>query len=1040
MKLGSTKEERIENFAKREFYPLTENQLDLYYEWKKDRETLQIVENPKQPCGNLAIISKEEEQKLLKDFQGPVLDYDKNATFIDLFKKQVEKTPANIAIVDEKSSLTYEQTDIYTDRIAKELVRLGVTQNTFVGIMLPRRKEFMVSVIGTLKAGGAYVPLDNEYPQARIEYMLEDSEAKVLITEKKIYEQKGMHAENVLFIDEFDFITDHSQNITLKAPAIEDLAYMIYTSGSTGKPKGVMIRHKSLTAFLAWRLRDYQLTEKDNLCCHSSFSFDASVYDLFVPLVLGGQLHIISEEMRQNLHGLNQYLKENHITDSTFSTQFGMELLNQFEVPMKSVSFGGEKLKAVKKTNTILVNAYGPTEFTIVSNYHVVDQEKDSDNIPIGKPVPNSWSYVVDANNNLMPIGVDGELCIAGVQIALGYWKREDLTKEKFVDNPFKTCNENAKMYRTGDLARWNENGELEYVGRIDNQIKLRGFRIELGEIESAMAKFAGIAASVAEIKEIGKVKHLCGYFTANIEIDISQLKEYLSQSLTEYMVPTAFMQLDKLPLTPNGKIDKKALPALEVKNYNEYIAPTNELEEKLCHIFAETLDLEKVGSTDNFFDLGGTSLLVMKVVVKAMAIDMGMTYANVFKYQTPKQLAAFLYNKVAEVVITDVDAYDYQAIDQLLLNNVLGKITETSMGDILLTGVTGFLGIHIMKEFLDNYSGKVYCIMRSQDGQSADTRLKVRLAYYFENDYHELFGKRIFTVEGDITQLESINVTVDTVINCAANVKHFAVGDELEQVNVGGVKNLVQYCLANNAMLIQVSTTSVAGTGDGTMKESKIKESQLYFGQGLDNKYAQTKFLAERYVLEAITKGLNAKIMRVGNLMPRNTDGEFQINFKGNAFMNSLKAYKLLGKFPVTFMGEEVEFSPIDSTAKAILKLTQTNKEYTVFHPYNNHDIYMADVIYVMKEYGFPIDIVSEGEFEKCLQEKMQNDKMMSALTGLLAYQENNTGKPIYALGRTNEFTTEVLYRLNFKWPMTSEVYIQKVIEALDGLGFFDE
>jgi len=1000
----------------------------------------QIAEDPEQSCGNLAIISKEDEQKVLNRFQGKVLDYDKNATFIDLFIKQVEKSAKDIALVDEKSKLTYEQADAHTDRIAKELVRLGVKQNVFVGIMLPRCKEFMVSVIGVMKAGGAYVPLDNEYPQERIEYMLEDSESKVLITEKSIYEQKCMHIKNVIFIDEFDFSTESNQEITLKMPSAEDLAYMIYTSGSTGSPKGVMIRHKSLAAFLAWRSRDYQLTEKDNLCCHSSFSFDASVEDLFTPLTVGGQLHIISEELRQNMHGLNQYFHEHDITGGTFSTQFGMELLNQFDLPLKYVIMGGEKLKPVKKTNINMVNGYGPTEFTICCSYHVVDQDKESGNIPIGKPVANSWAYVVDANNNLMPIGVAGELCIAGNQIALGYWNREDLTKEKFIDNPFQTCEENAKMYRTGDLVHWNETGELEYVGRIDNQIKLRGFRIELGEIESAMAKFSGITASVAEIKDIGKVQHLCGYFTANIEIDTNQLGEHLSQSLTEYMVPTAFMQLDKIPLTPNGKVDRKALPALALKNDNEYVAPTNELEEKLCTIFSETLTIDQVGITDSFFDLGGTSLLAMKVVVKAMAMEIGITYANVFKYQNPQNLAEFLNNKVKETVTTDVSAYDYSAIDKLLAKNTLGEITLAPMGDILLAGATGFLGIHILKEFLKNYPGKIYCLMRSHDGKSADARLKVRLAYYFENDYNELFGERIFTVEGDILELKTINVTVDTVINCAANVKHFAAGDELEKVNVGGVQNLIQYCQDNNAMLIQVSTTSVSGTGDDTMKDIKIKESQLYLGQAVDNKYIYSKFLAERCVLEAIDKGLKAKIMRVGNLMSRNTDGEFQINFKGNSFMSSLKAYKLLGKFPVEFMGGTAEVSPIDSTAKAILKLTQTNNEYTVFHPCNNHDIYMSDIIYAMKEYGFDIDIVSIHEFEECLKEKMQDDKMMSALTGILAYQENNTEKPIYVLGRTNEFTTEVLYRLNFKWPMTSEVYIKKAIDALAGLGFFDE
>ncbi|MGD9156691.1 MAG: non-ribosomal peptide synthetase, partial [Bacillota bacterium] len=314
----------------------------------------------------------------------------------------------------------------------------------------------------------------------------------------------------------------------------------------------------------------------------------------------------------------------------------------------------------------------------------MVDQEQDGDNIPIGKPVPNSWAYVVDQNNNLLPIGVAGELCLAGPQMALGYWGRADLTQEKFVTNPFQTGAANAKMYRTGDLVRWNAAGELEYIGRIDNQVKLRGFRIELGEVENAMTKFAGIIASVAEIKEIGVTPHLCGYFTADTAVDTNQLKAYLSQSLTGYMVPTALLQLEKIPLTPGGKVDRKALPDPELKNYNEYVAPTNELEAQLCKIFAETLALDRVGITDSFFDRGGTSLLAMKLVVKTMAQNIGVTYANVFKYQTPQKLSAILNNQAEETITADVSDYDYYAIDQLLAQNTLGKITETPMGDIL--------------------------------------------------------------------------------------------------------------------------------------------------------------------------------------------------------------------------------------------------------------------------------------------------------------------------------------------------------------------
>jgi thioester reductase-like protein len=362
-----------------------------------------------------------------------------------------------------------------------------------------------------------------------------------------------------------------------------------------------------------------------------------------------------------------------------------------------------------------------------------------------------------------------------------------------------------------------------------------------------------------------------------------------------------------------------------------------------------------------------------------------------------------------------------------------------TPLGDILLTGATGFLGIHVLRKFLENHSGKVYCLMRAKDDIAGDVRLRTRLVQYFGHDYRELLGKRLFTIEGDLVAFKSVNVTVNTVINCAANVKHFAVGDELQKVNSGGVKNLIRYCLDHQAMLIQISTAGVAGTGAVALKELKLKESQLYLGQALDNQYIHSKFLAERSVLTAVCQGLKAKIMRVGNLMPRHTDGAFQINLQGNSFMNRLKTFKLLEKCPVTLMDAMVEFSPIDSMAKAILKLSETNSEYTVFHPYNNHPVYLSNIIDAMQEYGFAIDIVGEPEFKKSLKEKMENERLMAAATGILAYRENKREKSIDRLGITNEFTTEILYRLNFKWPPTADDYLKKVIATLDGLGFFD-
>ncbi|WP_021170822.1 Linear gramicidin synthase subunit D [Sporomusa ovata DSM 2662] len=999
----------------------------------------QIAQNPQLLCKDISIVN-EQQRQLLANFIPASEDY-ADQTLQELFEQAATTNDEKPALIAIDKTLSYAALNTSANKIANALIAKGIKPEDKVAFLLPRDSRLICTIFGIIKSGGAFIPVDPEYPADRINHVLEDSEAKYIITTKS--KQAEHNFSNGLVVDEL-LQTKIDTNPQTEVTA-NNLCYIIYTSGSTGKPKGVMIEHRNIVNYVLPLKSNFYINKIVTTCSTmlsvTTVAFDVFLEEALVTLANGLTLVFADEDRANNPLLLADFITENGVDVMSTTPSRIMQYVEAAAFAkalgkVKLIICGGEKFPANfftalrKYTAALIYNTYGPTETTIATNA----KELENEEITIGKALSNVTLYVVDKELNALPIGVVGELLIGGKGVGRGYLNRQDLTDEKFIQ--FK----GERVYKSGDFAKWTAAGEIDIMGRMDDQIKLRGLRIELGEIESRMNEYAGITASVVTIKHLQNADYLCAYFTAKDKIDISDLRRYLKQQLTAYMVPTTFTQLDMMPVTPNGKMDVKALPTPEIKNYNEYVAPTNEVEEQLCHIFAETLTLDKVGVTDSFFDLGGTSLQAMNVVVKAMALDIGITYANVFKHQTPQKLAEFLTNNVEEAVTTDVSDYDYSAIDKLLAQNTLSEITETPIGDVLLAGATGFLGIHILKEFLENYSGKVYCLIRSKDNIAADIRLKVRLVYYFDNDYAELFGNRIFTVEGDINELESTNVLVDTVINCAANVKHFAAGDELEKVNVGGVQKLIQYCLDNKAQLIQVSTTSVSGVGDATMKDCKIKESQLYLGQTLDNKYIHSKFLAERCVLEAIVdNGLKAKIMRVGNLMSRNTDGEFQINFQGNSFMNSLKSFKLLGKFPVSFMGGAEEFSPIDSTAKAIVKLAQTNSEYTVFHPCNNHAIYMSDIIYAMKEYGFAIDIVSDREFAECLKEKMQDAKLMPALTGILAYQESSTEKPVYGLGRTNEFTTEVLYRLNFKWPLTSEVYIKKAIDALEGLGFFD-
>ena len=903
-----------------------------------------------------------------------------------------------------------------------------------------------------MKAGGAYVPLDPEYPQSRIEYMLKDSEAENLLVIDRYRSLVGFYDQNVISLDDVAAESkDFAFSVELTAPKPENLAYMIYTSGSTGKPKGVMLEQRNLLNLIEYILMTRKLTPDDIVAEFASFCFDASVIDLFAPLTAGAVLYILPESIRKDAVAVGKFIKEEKITTATFPTQMGelvAELLD--DAPsLKFVTLGGEKFKYYRDRTYQMINGYGPTENTVSSTEFWVD--KQYDNIPIGKSQRNIRSYIVDENMKRLPVGASGELCHAGRQIARGYHNLPEKTASVFVENPFSVCDEDKRLYRTGDMVRMKGDGNIEYIGRIDSQVKIRGYRIELGEIEGALLKHDKVKNAAVIVIEKGGNKYITAYYTGEI-IPEDELKLFLNPLIPDYMMPSFFVHLEKMPVTPGGKIDKKALPVPEVTTTasTAYVEPVTAVQIKLCEIFEKALGIEKVGIEDNFFELGGSSLTASKVAVMCLSKNISIVYADIFKYPTIRELSAIVDNSEAfenPQSENEFSSYNYNRIQSVISGNVeenVNQVTKEEIGDIMITGATGFLGIHVLKAYLDNYDGKVYCLVRKGKYESMEKRMMHMLMYYFDNPCQELFGERIICVDGDITSKEQVEKFADykfnTIINCAACVKHFAAGDVLEKINVHGVENLIEFCKNSGRRLIQISTVSVAGEGsDGVPPMSRVfNENDLYIGQNITNEYIRTKFLAERAVLEAVSSGLDGKVIRVGNLMSRNSDGEFQINFITNGFLRSLRGYEAVGKFPIGAMHEVTEFSPIDSTALAVLKLVQTDRRFTVFHACNSHHIYMADLIYAMRSHGFDIDIVSDEEFEAAVKEFAKNSDDSDVVSGLIAYTAHNENE-IYTLDYSNRFTAQVLYRLDYKWPVTDDRYLESAIEALDRLAFFD-
>ena len=953
--------------------------------------------------------------------------------------------PEHEALVAIDAKYTYKEMDELTNRIAAALRKRGVHERDRIALLLPRTSRLILALFGVLKSGAAYIPCDPEYPADRVKLILEDSEARYIITTEdrmdSVPEGKAVNVE--------DLINDDNDGSIVTDITPEDLAYLIYTSGSTGRPKGVMLHHRGICNYLyghpANVFANGVMTDAKRILSVTTISFDAALQDIGTAYFNGKTLIVATEEQANNPLDLAHLINEEHInmvsgTPSRWMTWLTSEDFCDAISRIAIVRAGGEKFsdqllgQLRKVTKARIFNCYGPTEITVASNNKELT---DAELVTVGKPQLNVKEFIVDADGNELPVGVVGELYIGGCGVAHGYNNLDDMTRERFVDY------HGTRIYKSGDYAKWLPDGDVVILGRTDHQIKLRGLRIELGEIENVMLKVDGLKKVVILIRKINDKEHLCAYYTADREIAPDALKAEISKSLTQYMVPTAYLQLKEMPMTPNGKTDVKALPEPELAISSAYVEPANDTERTFCDIFADILQMDKVGATDNFFELGGTSLVVTRVIIEADKAGMHVAYGDVFANPTPRKLARLITGESDNEADDEVTGFDYTAINNLLQKNTLNVFRNgerQELGNVLLTGATGYLGIHILRELIDSDAKNIYCLVRGKSLEAAEGRLRTLLFYYFSDAFKDLFGKRLHIVLGDVTSDFGEGLQVDTVFNCAAIVKHFSEGTEIEDVNIGGAQRCVDYCLKTGAKLVHISTASTRGLWAGEIKNDIFTEQRLYMGQYLGNKYIYSKFMAERLILNAVAlHGLNAKIMRVGNLAARSTDGEFQANFATNSFMGRIKVYNMLGSCPYSMRNKQVEFSPINEVAHAIVLLSTTPKECTVFHPYNIHGQFLGDVLMGLITVGDGVKFVEQEEFEQSMNAAKDDPVKAKSMSSLLAYQDMAHGQKTADVKRDNDYTTQVLYRLGFAWSPTSWDYVERMLTAISSLGFFD-
>lgn len=952
-------------------------------------------------------IVTEEELEIYNSLNNTELEFPSHKSIPTMFEEAVNKFPNNIAISSNAGQFTYKELNEQANKLANSLIEKGLNKGDFVSIFMERSLETIISILGILKAGGVYVPLDPKHPEDRNTYIISDTKSPFIVTKSSYVDKakellsNGLSVKEIILLDNTKYFSTENPNININPT---DLAYVIFTSGSTGKPKGTLIAHEGVVNLGCLIRSELNINENEILTQFSTYSFDASVWDTFGSLFWGARLHLLSSEERMSVDSFADAIER---TKATFITILPTVFFNQIATHLskdnfsklstvKKVAVGGEALSGEvvrafqrKFKNSIeIINLYGPTESTVVATGHrVVDLiPEDQAHIPIGKPFSNYEVYIVNEEDKLCPINVPGEILISSVGLAKGYLNQEEKTKEVFVNNPFK---DNSIIYRSGDIVRLLENGSIEYVGRKDSQVKILGHRIEIGEIENALEKHPQIQDVAIIPKKDNGETFLVAYYTSkdNVATKASILKSFLQERLPSYMVPKYMNQLDEMPISPTGKIDRKKLATFDVikiEQSDNYVAPQNETQATIADAWKQVLGLEKISIHDNYFDIGGHSLKIMSILVLLKPRFPDLKIGDFFNYKTVADLSVHIEtlqrqskkveqkdnNGVWEV--KDLNEYPSSSRYKVALN---GYITPQN---ILLTGATGYLGSHILKELLNSTDAKIFCLIRKSGNKTLLEKLLDTIKVYFSEEIIKKVKERVIPIEGDLEKeklglsLEDqaiINKNIDTIIHSAADVRHFGDASHFEKVNIQGTKYLLN--IAKSKKSVRFHHISTLGIPEDLALsgqwEDVISKENFDNDLSLENVYTNSKLDAEKLVYNAGENGTPVTIYRCGNLTCKIENGQFQKNINSNAFYRVIKSMLLLGKAPKANC--YLDFTPIDYASKAIVDLVC--KKDTVgetFHICNPNQVLYNSMIDMIRNFGYKIDLIHETDYREWL------------------------------------------------------------------------
>jgi len=926
--------------------------------------------------------------------------YPESETITSCFRRAATMNANKAAISYGDMELSYAELDHKSSQVADILAQAGCRKGDFIGIYMERSPETVISILGVLRLGGIYVPIDPEHPIERNRYILENASCKQLIIKEK-YLESAANLSLSLGVGEpvslercFEQGEGSFEDASLSP---DDLAYVIYTSGSTGKPKGTLIAHRGVVNLWNTFAQSLGLSNEDVITQFSTFSFDASILDTFNGLLSGAKLVILTKEEQLTPELFLEMLERQQVTQigciptSVFNrlAEATTQAPKEKWARVKNIIVGGEAMLSdhVRKfqdkfgTNTTIINAYGPTECTVITTtYKVTDYwTGQSVTVPIGYPIGNYKLYVVKSDGTLADVGEEGELYIETFALAKGYLNLPEKTNEVFVANPYR-LESGSMVYKSGDIVKILPEGSIEFQYRKDGQLKLRGFRIEIGEIENALSKHPAILdAVVVAIKDNNVVKHLSCFYTEKKAVSSAELREHLKAYVPYYMIPSYFYHLDEIPLSTTGKVDRNKLITMDNVDLAEsdlpYEAPVGDLEQAIAAVWCEVLGHSKVSRSVSFFEIGGDSLAVMMALSHLKLDYLSLRMNDLYEHTTIQELAMHISTLSVEADEEEIVISAFKSLAELPVLPKIDVQGKSGLGtDILVTGGTGFLGSHLIYELLTTTDATIHALVRPKVGENGISRVWNTLDAYFGQEFFTRYTDRLQVVEGDLVSkglglaaddLQRLTSTITSIIHAGADVRHFGSAGEFQATNVIGTQNLLQFIYNQPSIAFHFISTigipeDMAAAG---IWETASENAGDFFDVKLESVYTNSKLQAEKVVAEAIQAGLPCSIYRAGNLSCHSETGHFQKNINENFFYRMLKAFLLLGKAPS--VNTYVDITPVNFAASFMVDLMKQRTLGQIYHICNPIQERYEVLIDALTAQGYAIDLVPLKEFE---------------------------------------------------------------------------